>query len=346
MSSRHMLTPDEYMRSLGQEDGPIEPAKRPGRWRRLIKIVLWVALAILTIALILAIKFVMTLSDKPFSLMPLTTDGHGRTNILILGTGDPGHAGEKLSDTNLLVSLDRRTKRVVMVGLPRDLRVPIPGYGFRKLNQANSLGGPKLAEQTVADITGLSVNYYVASNFRGLKDSVDAVGGIDVAVRDRLYDPEYPCDANEGLACGIDIKPGNYHMDGTMVLQYTRCRKGTCGNDFGRAARQQEILGLLQHKSFSREVYLNPARLTALSAAVSRNIQTDLSTYQLVQVGSLLKYPQSKINFVLSTDKGGLLRGDPGGSSDLLPLGGDFDAIRDYLGPLTRGEVGLPQAAN
>lgn len=346
MSSRHMLTPDEYMRSLGQDDVSVEPPRPPGGWGRLLKVILWLTLGIIIIAIVFVVQFVIRLSDKPFSLSPLVTDGHGHTTILILGTGDPGHAGEKLSDTNLLISLDRSTKRVVMVSFPRDLRVPIPGYGFRKLNQANALGGPKLAEQTVADISGLEVNYYVVSNFKGLKDSIDAVGGVDVGVRERLYDPEYPCDGNEGRACGIDIKPGNYHMDGTMALQYTRCRKGTCGNDFGRSARQQEILGLLQHKIFTSGIYLSPARLTALSTAVSSNIQTDLSTNQLIQVGLLMKNPSSKVNFVLSTDKGGLLRDDPRGTSDLLPLGGDFDAIRDYLGQLTRGEVGLPKPTN
>jgi LCP family protein required for cell wall assembly len=220
---------------------------------------------------------------------------------------------------------------VAMVSVPRDLRVRVSGYGFSKVNAANAYGGAALAQQTIANTLGIPIHYYLTTNFKGLAQAVDAVGGLDVTVKERLYDSEYPCDDNQYKACGIDIAAGNYHMDGALALKYSRCRKGTCGNDFGRAARQQEIIQKLRDKVSTPAVYLSPTTDAALLGAVSSNSQTNMSANNLLELAWDLKGSKQTINFVLSTSPGGFLRGDPAGSSDLLPLGGDFSDIQDYV---------------
>ncbi len=254
------------------------------------------------------------------------TDGH--TNVLILGVGDPGHAGQTLSDTMMVVSIDHTNKHVTMISLPRDLRVPIPGHGSAKINDANAFGGPTLAEQTVANVLGIPIHYYIETDFTGLKQAVDDVGGLDITVTERLYDPEYPCPGDRGV-CGVDIKPGNYHMNGDMVLQYTRCRKGTCGNDFGRAARQQEVIQKLQDKIAHPGIYLNLKTDAALLTTLRTYAKTDLSANDLVGVGLAMHRATNTTKFVFSTSPGGFLTN--GGGSDLAPIGGNFSPIQHYV---------------
>jgi LCP family protein required for cell wall assembly len=341
----HMPSPDQYLRNLpGEPFTPEiepEPVKTPRKrkhgntllkphpWRRTIGWVAFGVLAILVVYVGYIATIVAKISTNPLNLSGLTVDQSGRTNVLVLGIGDPGHAGQNLSDTIMVLSYDSHSKRIAQVSLPRDLRVPIPGYGSAKINQANADGGPALAEQTVSNTLGIPINYYVKTDFTGLKDIVNAVGGIDLNVKDRLYDPEYPCDDDQYKVCGLDIEPGPQHMDGTKALQYVRCRKGTCGNDFGRAARQQEVLTLVRSKVVSWQVLLNPAKLIPIVTVVRNKVETDMGAWQLAEFGKDWQDASKNrpLNLVLSTSPGGYLV-SAGGSSDLLPRDGTFAQIQ------------------
>ena len=219
------------------------------------------------------------------------------------------------------------------MSVPRDLRVNIPGYGEGKINSANADGGVSLAVQTVSETLGVPIQYYVMVDFTGLQKLVDAVGGVDVNVTDRLVDPEYPCADNQYAVCGLDIEPGLQHMDGARALEYVRCRKGTCGNDFGRAARQQEILNLVREKAVKWDVLLNPTKLKPITAAIGGSVQTDMSVRQMLELGWDWQQAQKNnpIRLVLNYNQGNYLVGDPAGSSDLLPAAGDFSAIQDRV---------------
>lgn len=323
-----MPTVEQYADSLGSP----KPIRRSG-WRKLLKTVLLsVLLMILTgvgYGVYLGLQLAKV-SDRPWSLEGLATDNQGRTNILILGVGDPGHSGEKLSDTMMVLSLDAQRKRVAQISLPRDLRVAIPGYGERKINTANALGGSALAIQTVSETLDLPIHYYLQTNFSGFKGLVDAVGGIDVDVKSRLRDIEYPCEDNQYKACGLDIQSGLQHMDGTKVLQYARCRKGTCGDDFGRAARQQEVMVLVREKLLRPEVLLHPLQLKASVAAVRSSVVTDMSAFQLFNLAQQWEQARDNqpVQLVLSTARDGYLRSSGG---DLVPVGGSFEAIRERV---------------
>lgn len=275
------------------------------------------------------VSIVAKISTNPWQLGPVSADANGRTNLLVLGVGDPGHAGQELTDTMMVVSVQNNAKRVAQISLPRDMRVNIPGHGYAKINAANVYGGVPLAEQTVSNTLDIPIDYYVKTDFTGLKDIVDAVGGLDITVKTRLVDTEFPCDDNQYKSCGLVIEPGLQHMDGTQVLHYVRCRKGTCGNDFGRAERQQEVMALLKAKILNPQLLLRPAELTQIVNAISSHVQTDLGFWQMLMLGNVLRVAgdNQPVNLVLSTAPGGLLRSDPGGSSDLLPVGGDFSNI-------------------
>jgi LCP family protein required for cell wall assembly len=337
----YMPTPEQYVSSLpgGDPDGG-DPVKlpRPQRIRRPRRRI-WpkVVVGLLFLLLIAGagyigyiIENVARISTQPLQLSGLATDGNGRVNVLVLGEGDPGHDGAGLTDTIMVLSIDTATKRVAQISVPRDLRVNIPGYGYNKINTANADGGVPLAEQTVSNTLGIPINYYVLTNFSGLKNLVDAVGGIDVNVKDELVDPEYPCDYDQYKVCGLDIETGEQHMNGTLALQYARCRKGTCGNDFGRAARQQEVLDLVRDKVVQPGVVLNPTKLLPVVQAIRNGVQTDMGAVQLAEFGKYWQdaKPNNPISLVLSTSPGGYLRDIPG-SSDLGPNDGTFAEIQD-----------------
>jgi LCP family protein required for cell wall assembly len=260
----------------------------------------------------------------------LKGEGDGRINILLLGIGGAGHDGPNLSDTMEVASIDPQTKDIAMLSIPRDLYVKIPGYGQSKINAANSLGGPELAKQVVSNILDLPIHYYIQVDFSGFKQAVDSVGGVNVTNAAALNDPEYPCDNDRGF-CPFNLAAGSYHMSGTMALKFARCRHGSCGNDFGRAARQQQLLTALRQKALEASTLSNPVKLTGLVDSIGSHVRTDLQLGEMPKLASLIKDADStKITQkVLDTSTSGLLIDGsgqfPGAGSIELPKAGAFD---------------------
>jgi LCP family protein required for cell wall assembly len=307
-------------------------ARRRKRRRRVLGSMSLILVVLLLVYIVLIGRNIASISTNPSGLAGLTTDGAGRTNILILGQGDPGHDGAGLTDTMMVLSLNPATKQVAQISVPRDLRVNIDGYGYAKINSANADGGTALAEKTVSETLGIPINYYITTNFSGLQAIVDAVGGLDINVKTALIDTEYPCADNQYKVCGLNIAPGLQHMNGARVLEYTRCRKGTCGNDFGRAARQQEVLSLLRQKVVRWQTIANPFTVAPLTNALRTTLSTDMDGFQLAQMALDWQSAQKNnpINLVLSTGTGGYLI-SAGSTSDLIPVGGSFGSIQDRV---------------
>ncbi len=302
-------------------------------WRRALK---WLGATILVFGGLIAlyVAFNITkISANPFGFGKLDGESQGRVNIMLLGVGDPGHAGESLSDTNLLISIDTKSKAVAIISIPRDTRVWIPGYGSGKINLAHAKGGIPTARETIETNLGVPVHYYVKANFSGLRQVVDAVGGIDVNNPTALADLEYPCASNQYKRCGFKLSAGKHHLDGATALQYVRCRKGTCGDDFGRAARQQEVMQAIRQEATSAGTIANPIALGRLVAAAGDNIETDLSINNVLRLNELTKQvPKNAIyNIVFSIQPGKFLATDARGSGDLVPTGGDFEEIQDFV---------------
>lgn len=314
---------------------PYQPDTRPWwkrHWKRVVGGIFLVAgVAAAAFGLYLFLN-VAKVSVNPFGFGKLNGESTGRVNILMLGVGDPGHDGENLSDTNILLSVNTNTHQVSMVSVPRDTQVTLPEGGEGKVNAALSEGGIDGAKKTFEETLGVPIHYYVKADFTALKQVVDAVGGVDVKNTTLLYDPEYPCDNNQYKICGYKLAAGNYHLDGTAALKYARCRKGTCGNDFGRAARQQEVMQQIRDKATTAGTLSNPVKLSKLVNAVGDNIKTDLSINNMMRLRELTETTdQGKIiNVVLSTEDDGFLI-QSNSSSNLLPAAGDFSDIQEFV---------------
>ena len=221
----------------------------------------------------------------------LTGADDDRINLLLLGVGGAGHAGPELTDTIIFSSFQPSTSDVAMLSIPRDLAVPIPGYGYRKINNVNAYGeleekgqGPVWASEIIGDLLDQDVHYYVKVDFNGFVDLIDAVGGIDVYVERAFTDYSYPTE--DDLVQTISFEQGWQHMDGETALMFSRSRHGTNGegSDFARAARQQKILLAVKDQVLSTSTLLNPGRLDRVIETFQDNVSTNMSFWEMIKL--------------------------------------------------------------
>lgn len=209
-----------------------------------------------------------------------------RTNVLILGLDRrPGQGDAVRSDVMMLATADPRGPYLGLLSIPRDLYVAIPGYGESRINAAHVWGerdepggGPELAMETVAATFGVPVRHYVRVDFDAFRAVVDAVGGIQVVVDERIVDNAYPTE-DYGTQ-RIEIPAGPQHMDGERALQYVRSRHGA--SDFERAARQQKVMAALVRRMSAPGSW---PRFPAVLSALIEHVETNLGPGQMLQLG-------------------------------------------------------------
>lgn len=185
-----------------------------------------------------------------------------RLNVLLLGTDAREGEKDARTDSIMLVSIDRDTKKIAMVSIPRDSMVEIDGHGTNKINSANIYGGPDLARKTVEQLLGAEIPYYVKTNFNGFKEIIDILGGVDIDVDKRMY---YPAE-------DINLKPGQQRLNGYDALGYVRYRHDALG-DINRAERQQKFLKALAKEMLRPGTIIKaPMLIPKLMDAVETNL--------------------------------------------------------------------------
>jgi LCP family protein required for cell wall assembly len=138
----------------------------------------------------------------------------------------------------------------VLVSVPRDSYVPIPGHGRNKINAAYAIGGPQLLVRTIESVTGLHIDDYVETGLGGYANLVDAIGGVRICVKRAMNDPK----------AHINLKAGCQQMDGATALGYARARYSDPRGDLGRVERQREVLAAIASKTLSPAVLAVPWR--------------------------------------------------------------------------------------
>ncbi len=228
----------------------------------------------------------------------LKSEGDGRVNVLLLGKGGPGHDGADLTDTVMVASIDTCQKEIGLLSIPRDLYVQMPGDGSMKINaiyatskqQAIYQGKSKKEAEKIAikttekvaeEVTGLPIHYYSMVDFEAFRKAIDTVGGIDINVKNELYDPTVAWENNWSP---VIAKKGQQHFDGKKALLYSRSRHGSARGDFDRAERQREVLVALRDKTLSLGTFGNPLKLSQLLDAFGRHAQTDLSVDDIMKL--------------------------------------------------------------
>lgn len=153
--------------------------------------------------------------------------------------GSDSRKGERArADALMLIRIHAHLPRVLVISVPRDMRVHIPGFGWTKINHALAYGDTALLRATVASALDVRIDHVVRLDFRGFVQLIDAVGGVTVLVDEPLrYD-----DATDGTH--IALNRGWQHLNGSQALDFVRFRHDALA-DTGRMKRQQRLLAAL-----------------------------------------------------------------------------------------------------
>jgi LCP family protein required for cell wall assembly len=215
---------------------------------------------------------VRTVSNVPAAAAgaPPAWTGRDRLNVLLLGidTRDSDPATRN-TDTMLVVSVDPVNKTAVMLSIPRDVYIDMPGTFQGKVNGAFSFGGPELVRKVVDDLLGIRIHTYALVNFDAFNKIIDGIGGVVVDAKRPVRDEYYPT-PDFGIE-RINILTGPQLMHGQTALEYARSRHDT--NDYSRARRQQEVVGALRTRLAQPEAL---RALPAIIDSVGTTLETDL----------------------------------------------------------------------
>ncbi len=235
-----------------------------------------------------------------------------RINILLLGSdndgkGNDGHNGAPLAQTDIVVTIDQQAHTVGMLSIPRDLQVSIPDHQPGKMDFAFSYGwqaaNPQqddaakaqraagLAEDTITANFGIRIDRYAWVGLQGFVKVIDTVGGVDVDVTHPMVDDSYPDDVNNPNGNVTDYKrlyiaPGPQHLTGQQALEYVRTRHSDLAADFGRSARQQQVLSSLKTKLTGSEIL---DKLPDLVKDLNGFVLTDMNLNDLAFLGNLAR---------------------------------------------------------
>ena len=243
---------------------------------------------------------------------------HGRYNVLLLGGDSGADRWGMRPDSISVASIDQETGRAILFGLPRNMTsFPFPegsvmaeqfpeGYDCegcelnslttwaidnKQLFTGSASPGVEATSQAVEGITGLNINYYAMVNLEGFRSLVQAVGGLELNVRDRI-----PIGGGGGPVTGY-IEPGVQRLDGFQTLWFARSRESA--DDYSRMARQKCVMNAMLQQLSPRTVI---TKFENIAAASTELITTDLPASELGTFAALAmktrSQPVSSVSFV------------------------------------------------
>lgn len=248
--------------------------------------------------LVLVLAMLLVLASMP--VLAEETES-GWQNILLMGGDSRDMNAYGLTDSIMILSINRDEALVKMTSVMRDTWVNIPGHGSQKINAAQNYGGPELAVQTVNENFGTDIEDYVLVNMEDLMQIVDLMGGVvvDVSENERKvandYINEYDRWTNTvGYTGERQItETGVIRLNGLQAMGY--CRDRYTGSDFDRVMRQQEVLISLATEAQEMEVedLLNVAGQIAdiVNTSLDKEELEDLATaFMVMEVEDVQQY--------------------------------------------------------
>ncbi len=274
-------------------------------------------------------RSVRVLSDaKPKDSKPWTT-------ILLLGTDEgPGNFGAR-TDTIILAAVQHGTGRAAAFGVPRNL-AQVPLGRQRKLSKEplNALyglngggaEGASVLKQAVSNLLGIRVDYYALVNLLGFADLVDALGGVEIEVRERLVD-EVTRPAWGEPKPRIDVVPGRtYRFYGREALAYVRSRKDS--SDYTRMGRQRCFLSALADQLDPVQVLRN---FGSLAKTVETNVHTDIPLNRLPTLVRLVSQVEPKQTLTVTFGFDYFFGRQKGGNYPVPKLGRIQGTVREAI---------------
>jgi LCP family protein required for cell wall assembly len=216
------------------------------------------------------------------------TDAHG--NPLTQEELDTLKAGDEEAtntDTIILIRIPNNGRSATAISIPRDSYVAAPGLGKTKINgvygqtreakraalvragdsaadaaaQGTEAGREALIK-TVADLTGVTVDHYAEIGLLGFSLITDALGGVDVCLKEPVFEP----------LSGADFPAGPQRLSGPEALSFVRQRHELPRGDLDRVVRQQVVMASLAHRVISGQTLSSPSTVKRLEAAVQRSV--------------------------------------------------------------------------
>lgn len=201
--------------------------------------------------------------------------------IWVLALGSDARRGQAVerqrADAIQLVGINTVTGAATSIGIPRDSYVAIDGYGSNRINAALYFGGPQLMAEEVKDLIGIEPDYVFVTSFFGLKDMVNAIGGITVRSPYTFSDEHlHPKPFREGLN----------KLRGQEAVAFSRIRKSLPGGDFDRSRNQQRTIAGIQAKiaaNAHRPGFLDRGVLSVLA-----HMETNVSPVDMFQIAQAI----------------------------------------------------------
>ena len=279
---------------------PPSPSPSPGRvflWRLALAFVLATTAAAVGLGggtILLEQKFAQARSVR----VDLDRKLPGSMNILLLGSdsrafvddatdkgrfGDTRKVGGQRADVIIIARVEPKARRGILVSVPRDTLVRLPGYRSQVLINQSFEDGPQGVIDAIKANFGVPIHHYAQIDFDGFRTMVDAIGGV------RMYIPapsrDRPPAGSDTRGSGLDIRSaGCQTLDGTQALAWVRSRyfqyyeagkwRSDPTSDLGRISRQQDFIRRLMNQAIEKGA-LNPIRANRLADAAMANLTVD-----------------------------------------------------------------------
>lgn len=195
-------------------------------------------------------------------------------SILLLGTdtGALGRHDTGRTDTMIVATVNAKQKTVHLTSIARDTKVVVPGdtQPYEKINAAYTIGGAGTAVKTVQNLLDIPIDFYAIINMGGLEKMVNGVGGVDVTP---------PLTFKYGHA--NVVKGQKIHLNGAEALDYARMRDDDPRGDYGRQARQRQIIKHLVMKGLN---ITSLPRYKSILSSLTGNLKTDMTFDDMIAI--------------------------------------------------------------
>ncbi len=291
----------------------------------------------------------------PGAKQELKGEAEGQINVAVLGMrGENIPGGGTLADTIIVASIRPADNKISMISIPRDLYVTDPdSQGKEKINAVHAYGeqkgkgiGLENMKKVLTEVTGLPIHYATSINFAGFIQLVDAIGGVDIDLKEAFTEPlqfqeERACDAyvftkptgrfeykyhvrqngtkyiaktyplciNPDTECGgaFKLPAGKQTLNGEQALCFVRSRKTS--SDFERAKRQQMVIQIIKDEMLSAGTLTDFEKISGILKSLGDNVRSDMELWEMNKFRDIYAAMQNPQIFqrVLENSEEGLL---------------------------------------
>lgn len=245
------------------------------------------------------------------SLMDLNGSGNGK-DILFLGVDvrEESNGFKGLTDTIIIYHISSWGKKDSLISIPRDTRVQLEEYGWNKINAAYKFGGEEMIKQEIYELTGIEIDRVMVINFKGFKEIIDVLGGVEITVEEPLHDP----------LSGADFDPGTYTMSGEQALSFARCR-ATARADIDRVDRQKYLLDEIMRQKFNFSMVTKAPQIIKV---LNNETRSDFTIWDFGSTGFVLLFSSKDMNRITVPTKSAMI-------DDISYQIVDEDEVKEFL---------------